>query len=308
MLHDRAKIRILSSRADGKKVKFNLTDIERKIIFSFLSGNELSLISCPFSGWGNENCDHAEDAGVVCQGPSGTQDCVSGCNLTGGFFLDTNNGCGKCSIDCKTCSGNSENCTSCPPETFLNKTGNMTYNCVSFCLERYFPDPLTRSCMPCSQKCYNCEVSRDNCTSCDANEFLRQSKCVQKCQENEMTLQGVDDIRLVGANSTVEGRVEVFHDGEWGTVCDDSFDLNDAHVICRQLKLGKGVEARSRAKYGQGAGKILIDDLQCTGTERNVKDCQMRAGKYACALVGVHDQKNPTHFITSFFSGVWMFV
>ena len=103
-----------------------------------------------------------------------------------------------------------------------------------------------------------------------------------------MTLQGVDDIRLVGANSTVEGRVEVFHDGEWGTVCDDSFDLNDAHVICRQLKLGRGVEARSRAKYGQGTGKIFIDDLQCTGTERNIKNCQMRAGKYACALVGVH--------------------
>lgn len=120
-----------------------------------------------------------------------------------------------------------------------------------------------------------------------------------------MILQGVDDIRLVGANSTVEGRVEVFHDGEWGTVCDDSFDLNDAHVICRQLKLGKGVEARTRAKYGQGTGKILIDDLQCTGTERNIKDCQMRAGKYACALVGVqwlrsqYEYRNDTKIVFS---------
>ena len=264
-------------------------------IFFFLlfSGNELSLISCQFSGWGNENCDHAEDAGVVCQGPSSTQDClsVSDCDPKNGSFLDSKNGCGKCSINCATCSGNSENCTSCLPGTFLNNTGNVTSNCVTFCLERYFSDPVTRSCMPCDKECYNCDVRRDNCTSCGANKFLRQSKCVQKCQDNEMTLQGVDDIRLVGANSSVEGRVEVFHDGEWGTVCDDSFDLNDAHVICRQLKLGKGVEARSRAKYGQGTGKILIDDLQCTGTERNVKDCKMRAGKYACALIGVRDKK-----------------
>lgn len=249
------------------------------IFFFFLSGKELSLINCPFSGWGNENCDHNEDAGVVCQGPSSTQDCVSDCDLSNGSFLDSQNGCGKCSINCLTCSGNPENCTSCPPETFLNKTGNVTYNCVSICIERYFSDPVTRSCLPCDKECYNCEGQSDNCTSCDAKKYLRQSKCVKTCQDNEMILQGVDDIRLVGANSTVEGRVEVFHDGEWGTVCDDSFDLNDAHVICRQLKLGKGAEARSRAKYGQGTGKIFIDDLQCLGTERNIKNCPMRAGR-----------------------------
>lgn len=135
--------------------------------------------------------------------------------------------------------------------------------------------------MPCDKGCYACEGSKDNCTSCDQKKFLRNTKCVPKCEDNEMILQGVDDIRLVGANSTVEGRVEVFYKGEWGTVCDDSFDINDAHVICRQLKLGKGLEARSRAKYGQGAGKILLDDLQCLGTERNIMDCKMRAGKYA---------------------------
>ena len=146
-------------------------------------------------------------------------------------------------------------------------------------MDRYFPDPLTQRCMPCDKECYGCEGSKDNCTSCDEKKFLRNTKCVKKCEDNEMILQGVDDIRLVGANSTLEGRVEVFYDGEWGTVCDDSFDINEAHVICRQLKLGKGLEARSRAKYGQGAGKILLDDLQCLGTERNIMDCNMRAGK-----------------------------
>ena len=42
-------------------------------------------------------------------------------------------------------------------------------------------------------------------------------------------------IRLVGGPTVNEGRIEVEHDGEWGTVCDDQYNLNTAHVFCRML-------------------------------------------------------------------------
>lgn len=61
--------------------------------------------------------------------------------------------------------------------------------------------------------------------------------------------------------------------GEWGTVCDDSWDLQDANVVCRQLDFQSASEAWSSAHFGAGTGPILFDDLRCDGSENALSEC-----------------------------------
>ena len=81
-------------------------------------------------------------------------------------------------------------------------------------------------------------------------------------------------VRLVGGRSAMEGRVEVFYNGRWGTVCDNSWDLDDATVVCRMLGYGRALGAPGSAHFGEGSGEIFLDYISCLGTEDNLATCR----------------------------------
>ncbi|XP_048472153.1 neurotrypsin [Rhincodon typus] len=91
-------------------------------------------------------------------------------------------------------------------------------------------------------------------------------------------------IRLAGGRDSSEGRLEVYRNGAWGTVCDDRWTDLNARVVCRQLGFsGPGIVA-PEAKFGQGTGFILLDEVVCTGTEPNLLGCaRSNWGQHDCS-------------------------
>ena len=78
---------------------------------------------------------------------------------------------------------------------------------------------------------------------------------------------------MVGSASHRGGRVEVYHNDTWGTVCDDSWDITNANVVCQQLGYERAMFALRFAVFGEGSGPIYYDDVACNGTETHLADC-----------------------------------
>jgi len=89
-------------------------------------------------------------------------------------------------------------------------------------------------------------------------------------------------VRLVNGGA-LYGRVEVYHSGQWGAVCDDDWDINDANVVCRELGFSRASGAPSQAKYGQGSGTIWMDDVNCQGDEAFLQECAHDADTSDCS-------------------------
>ncbi len=91
-------------------------------------------------------------------------------------------------------------------------------------------------------------------------------------------------LRLQGPSRAIgTGRVEIFYNGQWGTICDDYWNIQDAEVVCRELGYHYAIRALPGYLVPDGTGQIWLDNVGCNGREQNLTNCYHRGwGVHNC--------------------------
>ena len=92
-------------------------------------------------------------------------------------------------------------------------------------------------------------------------------------------------VRLQGpSNRNGIGRVDIFYNGQWGTICDNSWNFNNTRVVCHQLGYIYSIRSILRHGVPSISGQIWLDGINCSGNEPNLTSCShSRWGVHKCA-------------------------
>jgi len=225
------------------------------------TGHESSIFECPYNGWGNHNCRHGEDAGVVC-------------------------------------TRHNESTTAWPDyghSTEWPDYGHST-EWPDYWHSTEWPDYGHTTEWP-DYGTTESPIIEEGEVFGKAEQLLakltKEIQDVQKEEDRVKTLeQIVEDelhpVRLIGRygrQSNVEGRLEVFVNGVWGTVCDDGQERKHtmAYVVCRMLGThgGRAIQGGAHRFHGTKL-PIVMDDVNCQGHERSIHDCPRRTTGHNC--------------------------
>ncbi|XP_030649731.1 LOW QUALITY PROTEIN: antigen WC1.1-like [Chanos chanos] len=236
-------------------------------------GDESHIFFCPMSPSQSQNCSHDNDVGLICSAytdfrlVNGSDSCCGRVELQylseWGTVCDVSWDIRATSVLCRQLScGSAVAILGCGSVVRFYGSSPSSPGASDECLTGF--------------QCSGTEAHLGNCS------FPQTTPC-SSSQQLSIICSGHRSLRLVGSGSDCAGRLEVFHEGSWGTVCDDSWDIKDAQVVCRQLQCGEALSGPVPAWFGPGTGPIWLDEVDCMGNETSLWSCLSEGwGRHDC--------------------------
>ncbi|XP_047659956.1 antigen WC1.1-like [Tachysurus fulvidraco] len=234
-------------------------------------GKETHLSQCGVSSWSRAACSHKHDAGVICNGSSvalheGRVRLSGGSECQGEVEIYFRQDWRRVLLDSWSQSEASVLCRQLGCGSVLNyRSSPSTTEHKHMCVTGF-------SCSGSEEHLRNCSSAQAEHVNCSSGEQLY------------ITCSGIfnptnSSIRLVGNGGDCAGMLEVFHSGSWGTVCDDSWGIEDVQVVCRQLQCGEALSNHIPAWFGPGTGSIWLNEVECEGNETSLWNCRYQLCK-----------------------------
>ncbi|CAI8038684.1 Deleted in malignant brain tumors 1 protein, partial [Geodia barretti] len=225
------------------------------------SGTELYLKDCPSSGLYQHSCTHSQDVGVRCSAGSPVSEFSNPVRLVvNGSHVSHDEGTveiyynGAWNTICDTEWDMAEAIVACRMLGFRTASGAYSRSFFGYGRPSRLEDNV---------RCDGTESELSDCFYDD--QFLYGCG-----YENAAGISCTDDtapVRLVGGSGPHEGRVEIYHQGQWGTVCDDGWSWIDANVVCKQLGYYEAISTLHEFGQELFSRKIWLKKVACTGSE-----------------------------------------
>lgn len=223
------------------------------------NGNEVDIRNCTYTS--NVNCGHSEDAGVICvplrlvDGKIGKEGRVEVyMNNHWGTVCNTNWGQNEAQVVCENLGYGRFNAVPRQSTFFGEGIGDIVLHNV------------------------RCSGRETDLIDCQHEVIASSTNC---SHDNDAGVSCLP-VRLFGGRNDMEGRVEIFMQNEWGTICDTLWDIKDGSVVCRSLGYeGFTGVPRYNSFYGKGSGRIWVQNSSCNGDETSIQNC-IKSG------IGVH--------------------
>ncbi|CAG2228186.1 unnamed protein product [Mytilus edulis] len=216
------------------------------------SGSEHKLINCTYS-IDTAHCFHRYDVGVKCYLSCPAEEDEGSAENRGRLEINYR---GEWGTICSSRFGHVE-AAACRQLGYCSGEA-IPSNLVDDGNETIWLDDI--NCSGSEHKLINCTYSID--TSHCSHWYDVGIDCFNCATEDE------GDLRILSTSQTNIGRLEIYNEGEWGTVCDNQFENVDAEVACRQLGYCSGMMIPSN-RVDDGQGSIWFNDIDCSGSEKN---------------------------------------